>query len=82
MKDLRSIYGSNLYKISHACGINIHEITPYIVKQNLLYFSVPERETWRIPVINELMSVKVQTHVLDCFTPEEIESMLVLCCTT
>ena len=82
MNDLRSIYGSNLYKISNTCGVNITEITPYIVEQNLIYFPVPEQETWRIPAINELLSIKAKTRTLEGFTPKEVDHMLFICCSS
>ena len=46
------------------------------------YFPLPVNETWRIPLITELLAVKTQKYEVAGFTLDEINDMLIYACTS
>ena len=44
------------------------------------YFPLPVNETWRIPLINELLAIKTHNCELPGFTGKEIDDMLLYVC--
>ena len=46
------------------------------------YFPLPENESWRVPLIKELLAVKAQNLTLEGFTSKEIDEIIVYACTS
>ena len=78
--NLRTVYGSNLRKIASLCELKVENLNYGQVKTNMKYFPLPENESWRIPLIHELMALKAQTHILPGFSYDEINDMLIQAC--
>ena len=78
----RTIFGSNLQKIALLCNVKVESLDAVTVKNNLKYFPLPVNENWRIPLINELLSVKTQKCEISGFSSEEINDMLLYACTS
>ena len=78
--NLRTVYGSNLRKIASLCELKVENLNYGHVKTNMKYFPLPENESWRIPLIHELMALKAQTHILPGFSYDEINDMLIQAC--
>ena len=79
---LRTVYGSNLFKTATECNLKTSELSSNCVKTKMKYFPLPENEKWRVPLINELLSVKAQNHILPGFTSKEIDDFIVYACTS
>ena len=80
--DLRTVYGANLYKIAKECNLETNELNSSIVKTKMKYFPLPENESWRVPLIKELLAVKAQGLTLQGFTNKEIDEIIVDACTS
>ena len=80
--DCRTVFGSNLKRIAVLCNEEVELIDSTTVKRKMKYFPLPVNETWRIPLISELLAVKTQTYELAGFTIDEINDMLVYACTS
>ena len=78
--DCRSVTGSNLRKIMLLCQENsIHSLTISDLEQ-LDYFPVPKNETWRIPVLKELLESRFEENSIPGFSTEEITDMIHYIC--
>ena len=80
--NLKTVYGANLFKIAKLCNVKVEELDSYVVKNKMKYFTLPEQESWRVPLICELMSVNSQQFIVPGFTKNEIDDMLVYACTS
>ena len=78
----KTTFGSNLQKIALLCKVNVESLDPTVVKSKMEYFPLPINETWRIPLINELLAIKTQKCELPGFSIEEVNDMLVYACTS
>jgi hypothetical protein len=54
-------------------------LTPSLVKTKMKYFPVPEDQTWRLPILRELMDRKLS---VPGFTESEIDTMKNYLCTS
>ena len=57
--DCRTVHGLNLKRISKECNTAMIDLAPIVVKQNMKYKCVPKTEEWKIPVLNELLEIKI-----------------------
>ena len=80
--DCRTVFGSNLKRIAVLCNEEVELIDPTTVKRKMKYFPLPVNETWRIPLITELLAVKTQKYEVAGFTLDEINDMLIYACTS
>ena len=80
--DLRTTYGSNLYKISKACNVQVADLNPSEVKQCMPYMKIPLEEKWRVPVITDLLLVKNDEFTLSNLDQNEIDEILFHACTS
>ena len=78
----KTTFGSNLQKIALLCKVNVEALDPTVVKSKMEYFPLPINETWRIPLINEVLAIKTQNCELPGFSIEEVNDMLVYACTS
>ena len=83
-KDHRTILGRTLDFIRVKCGLKANEIdklTPLMVKRKMSYMKIPEQEQWRVPMIDELLSLRDGSGIIPGFYLSEVEAMLFnLCC--
>ena len=75
------MFGSNLRKIASECGVNKDELNPCHVKDSMSYFSCPNEEQWRIPLVKNLMSIRSSEMLLENFERKEIDAILEDICT-
>ena len=75
-KDCRSVTGRNLRKTMLLCqGTSTHSLTINDLEQ-LKYFPVPNSETWRIPVLKELLQSRLDYEAIPGFSSQEITDMI------
>ena len=81
--DTRTVHGNNLAQIAKRSDTDdLENITSYLVKTNMRYSAVPECETWRLSVINDMMSIKAENYPLEQYEHNEINNMLLVACTS
>ena len=80
--DLTTVYGRNLYNIGGCCNLNVNCLTPQLVKSNMTYFSIPETELWRIPIINEIVALRNNELSITGFSYGEMKDILDHICVT
>ena len=72
MTDYRSTFGRNVVNICKDGGVDkISEVQP----QNIIYAPVPPDDSWRIPLIQELLEVRAQ-RLQTILDPEEVLDLL------
>jgi hypothetical protein len=79
--DQRTSYGRNLRNISDDCEIPFEELTNSKVKKMMTYKVVPQNESWRTKLVDELLGARLGT----LETPlniEEIETILNFACSS
>ena len=79
---LNTVYGSNLGKIAQRCNTNIANLNPQLVKTNMRYFELPENESWRLPVIRDLLQARKNEVEITGFNIQEVEDLLRFTCTS
>ena len=79
-KDMKTVLGKNLAKISDLCNTDIQDLTSSIVKRNIKYREVPDSEKWRVGLAQELISMRESVADLDGFTSDEKEELLTYVC--
>ena len=80
--DLNTVYGKNLYKIAQSCNTAIENLSPQLVKADMKYFELPENESWRLPVIFDLLNTRRNLMEITGFNVQEVEDLLKHVCTT
>ena len=83
-KNLRTIYGQNLWNISHSCNEPLNNLTARNVGTKFKYVDVPEKELWRIDVIKNLLELKWNESEIINFDVEkkELDDLLEYLCTS
>ena len=77
--DRRTVLGRCISNIAAEVGTPAAGLTPSIVKTKMKYFQVPEDQTWRIPILRELMDRKLS---VPGFTESELDTMKRYLCTS
>ena len=80
--DLNTVYGKNLYKIAQSCNTTIENLSPQLVKTDMKYFELPENESWRLPLIFDLLEARRNLTEITGFNVQEVEDLLKHVCTT
>ena len=79
--DCQSITGSNLRNIMLLVQKqNIQELVPEDA-ENISYNDIPESETWRLSLVNEITDVKFGEAHVEGFTVKELKTILTNVCT-
>ena len=79
MRDMRTVMGKTITKISAECSSTIESLTPTSVKNSMKYFDVPAEEEWRIGLLREILSDSFEVPGFSAQEMDEIKSHL---CTT
>ena len=80
-KDLRTVYGKNLRQISNICKYEIDDLSTHIVKNTVRYRNLPENETWRIPIMKEMLFARENNLEIEGLSKKDINGMLNFVCT-
>ena len=80
-KDLRSVYGNNLRKISNICEIDIDNLSTQIIKNKVRYRNLPENEHWRIPILNEMLFARENNIGIEGLSKKDINGIINYVCT-
>ena len=79
MRDMRTVMGKTITKISAECSSTIVSLTPRLVKESMKYFGVPAEEEWRIGPLREILSDSFE---VPGFSVQEIDEIKSHLCTT
>lgn len=80
--DEKTVFGRNLKNIASDCNTERNMLTPALVKNEMQYFPVPLDQTWRIPLLQNLLAVRAEEMVLDNFDNAELDQLIEHVCTT
>ena len=83
--DQRTVLGRNLQRILEECDLkekDISKLTCSLVKKKCRYHEIPAEESWRLDIVDELLSVRMENLCIEGFKENELEEMLRLICTT
>ena len=69
--------GCTLANLLDDCKVDkLEELTPGVVKKNMVYACAPKSEQWRVPLAMELQRLRDDVSCLEGFSLGEIEDML------
>ena len=74
--DDKTIYKNNLVQIARECKVKTSELNPAIVKSEMRYSEVPDDESWRVPLLHNLLSIRAKEWSLENFGSKEINDMV------
>ena len=57
--DLNTVLGRNLFSIANDCSVNLSDLSKMIVKKKIKYFDVPLEHEWKVPILQELLSTRM-----------------------
>ena len=80
--DVRTVFGRNLQNIASECNTERNFLTPALVKHEMKYFPVPPEQSWRIPLLQNLLAVRAEEMTLDNFENAELDQLIEHVCTT
>ena len=81
VQDNRTVMGKTISRLKQE--LNTEVVTPSLVKRNLRYFPVPQDEEWRLPFLEELLSVETNNMNMDeSFLSSDIKTMISSLCTS
>ena len=64
------------------CNTNIVNLSPQLVKTDMRYFELPENQSWRLPVIFDLLQARNNNAEITGFSKQEVEDLLRYTCTS
>ena len=82
MHDNSTVYGNNLFTIARLCDKTVDELSSACVKENLIPYSCPSGQEWRIPIVLELIDVKENELFIEQCDQIDCEEYLEYLCTT
>ena len=75
VQDNRTVMGKTVARLKQE--LNSDVLTSNLVKKNLKYFPVPQDEEWRLPFLDELLSVETNDSSIDgCFSSSDVKMMI------
>ena len=81
VQDNRTVMGKTVSRLKQE--LNSDVLTSNLVKKNLKYFPVPQDEEWRLPFLDELLSVETNDSSIDeCFSSSDVKMMISSLCTS
>ena len=63
-------------QIARECKVKTSELNPAIVKSEMRYSEVPDDESWRVPLLHNLLSIRAKEWSLENFGSKEINDMV------
>ena len=84
-RDQRTVLGKTLSSLLGQCGLHesrLRELCASIVKRKLTYFSVPEIEQWRVPMLQELLRIRDGNLLLENMGQQDINEIIEHLCTS
>ena len=83
--DYRTVLGSTLRQMRDDCsltGLGLGQLTAQLVKKKLVYYTVPDGEQGRIPLLQELLKLRQGHLKIDNLNSEEISNIIDHLCTS
>ncbi len=79
--DLKTRYGQNLRNIANICQTSVAELTPLEVKNKVRYRKLLEQESWRIPILKEMLVARDNNMEIEGLSRRDIGAVLHYVCT-
>ena len=78
--DLNTVLGRNLFSIANDCSVNPSDLSKMLVKKQMKYFDVPLEHEWKVPVLQELLSTRMNNLYVEGFDDYVITEMINMLC--
>ena len=79
--DQRTVLGRTLRRISLECSSPLGQLpSKTLVKKVMKFSQVPEAESWRLGLLNNLLDIRCSRAVLPGFTSTEVEELIKYVC--
>ena len=78
--DLNTVLGRNIFSIANDCSVNHSDLSKMLVKKQLKYFDVPLEHEWKVPVLQELLSTRMNNLYVEGFDDYVITEMINMLC--
>ena len=77
--DQRTVFGRTLRRISLECSSPLGQLpSKTLVKKVMKFSQVPEAESWRLGLLNNLLDIRCSRAVLPGFTSTEDEDLIIM----
>ena len=81
-KDLRTVLGKTLNYLLDECGCTrLEDLSPGIIKKNLVYRRASPEKTWQVAFAQELLSIRKKDVTVEGFSDDEINDIFNYICT-
>ena len=84
-RDQRTVLGKTLHSLLNQCGLQesrLEDLCASIVKRKCTYFSVPEDQKWRLPMLQELIRIRDGNLLIENMGQQDIKEMIEHLCTS
>ena len=75
-----TVLGRNLFSIANDCSVNPSDLSKMLLKKQMKYFDVPLEHAWKVPVLQELLSTRMNNLYDDGFDDYVITEMINMLC--
>ena len=79
-EDLNTVLRRNLFSIANDCSINPSDLSKMLVKKQMKYFDVPFEHEWKVPVLQDLFSTRMNNLYVEGFDDYVITEMINMLC--
>ena len=78
--DFNTVLGRNLFSIANDSFVNLSDLSKMLVKKQMKYFDVPLEHEWKVPVLQELLSTRMNNLYVEGFDDYVITEMINMLC--
>ena len=78
--DLNPVLGRNFFSIANDCSVNPSDLSKMLVKKQFKYFDVQLEHAWKVPVLQELLSTRMNNLYVEGFDDYVITEMINMLC--
>ena len=78
--DLNTVLGRYLFCIANDCSVHPSDLSKMLVKKQIKYFDVPLEHKWKVPVLQELLSTRMNNLYVEGFDDYVITEMINMLC--
>ena len=70
----------NLFSIANDCSVNPSDLNKMLVKKQMKYLDVPLEHAWKVPILQELLNIRMNNLYVEGFDDYVITEMINMLC--
>ena len=78
--DLNTVLGRNLFSIANDCSVTPLDLSKMLVKKQMKYFDASLEHAWKVPVLQEPLSTRMNDLYVEGFDDYVITEMINMLC--